>query len=271
MRKLLCITAAAILLVSCASRQGEKPRYAGLDSVAAEKVVSEYVSRALDAPLSDGQKMIADLFDEIVAEQQADSTCEVYRIMTEAVAKYLYDPQSPLRDEDLYLPFAEAAAASPLTDEDARPGYAFQARMCGINRRGAQVADFTYRDAAGQDHRLYDLDAECIVLYFSNPGCHACAETTEQLSGLPYLSEKIAAGRIAVLNIYIDSDLESWRRHLGDYPSDWIVGYDPAGVIRSDTIYYIRAIPSVYVLDSLKRVVLKDAPEWRYCNYINSL
>ena len=271
MRKALCIASIAFMLASCASRQGDKPLYAGLDSEAAEKVVSEYVSRALDAPLPEGQLMISDLFDEIVAEQQADSTCEVYRIMTEALAKYLYDPQSPLRDEDLYLPFAEAAAVCPITDEDARPGYAFQARMCGINRRGTQVADFTYRDAAGQDHRLYDLEAECIVLYFSNPGCHACAETTEQLASLPYLSEKIASGQLAVLNLYIDSDLESWRRHLRDYPSDWIVGYDPAGVIRSDTIYYIRAIPSVYILDSLKRVVLKDAPEWRYCSYINSL
>ena len=32
-------------------------------------------------------------------------------------------------------------------------------------------------------------------------------------------------------------------------------------MIRSDHLYDVRAIPSLYLLDSQKRVLMKDAPE----------
>ena len=63
-----------------------------------------------------------------------------------------------------------------------------------------------------------------------------------------------------MLNIYPDEDLQAWYDYLDNYPKDWICGYDPDQVIRSDTRYWLRAIPSLYLLDDEKRVVLKDAP-----------
>ena len=45
------------------------------------------------------------------------------------------------------------------------------------------------------------------------------------------------------------------------YPDEWYNGYDPNLVIRNDMLYNIRAIPSLYLLDEDKRVILKDAPQ----------
>ena len=54
-------------------------------------------------------------------------------------------------------------------------------------------------------------------------------------------------------------------------PSHWLSGYDPDGVIRADNIYYVRAIPSVYLLDGEKRILMKDADPHAAAAYIENL
>ena len=43
------------------------------------------------------------------------------------------------------------------------------------------------------------------------------------------------------------------------YPEEWYNGFDPDYVIRTDQLYNVRAIPSLYLLDADKKVMLKDA------------
>jgi hypothetical protein len=54
------------------------------------------------------------------------------------------------------------------------------------------------------------------------------------------------------------------------YPEEWYNGFDPDMILRSNEIYAIRAIPSLYLLDSEKRVIMKDAPEERLFRYLSS-
>ena len=61
-----------------------------------------------------------------------------------------------------------------------------------------------------------------------------------------------------VLNIYIDEDLEAWKSYMPIYPEKWYNGFDPDLVIRTDKTYNVRAIPSLYLLDADKTVLLKD-------------
>ena len=58
---------------------------------------------------------------------------------------------------------------------------------------------------------------------------------------------------------------------MESYPKEWINCYDPDYVIRTDTLYNIRAIPSLYLLDAQKRVVLKDATPERVIMFLNNL
>ena len=62
-------------------------------------------------------------------------------------------------------------------------------------------------------------------------------------------------------NTFIQNVLQNqeWLDYLPNYPKEWICGYDPDQVLRSDTLYWLRAIPSLYLLDGEKRVILKDA------------
>ena len=185
--------------------------------------------------------------------------------------RYLYDPNSPLRNEDFWQPLAAALAADPLTPPELRDSYAYEARTCLLNRRGTPAADFRWSDRDGVMHRLYDINADHILLFFSNPGCTACKEIMEKLGANPYIGEMIDGGELAVVNVYIDEDVEAWYGYMAEYPDNWYNGYDPDLVIRTDLLYNVRAIPSLYVLDADKRVVLKDAPENRVIAYLENL
>jgi hypothetical protein len=55
------------------------------------------------------------------------------------------------------------------------------------------------------------------------------------------------------------------------YPEEWYNGFDPNLVIRGEGLYNVRAIPSLYLLDQEKRVILKDAPENKMMSYLMSL
>jgi hypothetical protein len=149
-----------------------------------------------------------------------------------------------------------------------RQAYAFDAKMCALNRTGTKAADFRFSERNGKTRRLYDVKADNIILFFSNPGCKACLDIINTLKSMPVVAEGIASGRLAVLNIYIDEDLKAWREYMPIYPEEWINGYDPDYVIRTDVLYNVRAIPSLYLLDKDKKVIMKDAPEARLFNWL---
>ena len=87
----------------------------------------------------------------------------------------------------------------------------------------------------------------------------------------PKAAWAVEVGLVAVVNIYIDEDLEAWREYLPNYPAKWICGFDPLFTLRDDNKYHIRAIPSVYLLDENKTVMLKDAPIQRLLDILNRM
>ena len=219
-------------------------------------------------PVKDAAKAMGGLHAKLEAYMRADTASSAYRVIVNLVEKYLYDPNSPYRNEDIYLPFVKAVSESEFIPDEVRAGYAHAAEMCALNQYGTQVPDFRFKDINGRMHRFYDIKAEHILLFFSNPGCPACREIIEHLNGMAEVDEMIADGRLAIVNIYIDEELDEWKEYQSFYPKSWHNGYDPDYVIRTDLLYNVRAIPSLYVLDSEKRVIMRDAPEERVFEWI---
>jgi hypothetical protein len=225
-----------------------------------EQALSNYIGVLEALPLGKAQQGISALFDKISVRQQADTSDRVYLAMTEMVARYLYDPNSPMRDEDLYLPFVQKMAVSPLTREDMRTAYRYEAQMCAMNPRGSIAPDFAITLRNGTQVRMHSVKAERTLLFFSNPGCQNCREIIDALKTDSKVQSMVGEGRLAVINVYIDEDLKAWRDYMPVYPKEWLNGYDAAHIIREDVLYCIRAIPSLYLLDADKRILLKDPP-----------
>jgi len=59
------------------------------------------------------------------------------------------------------------------------------------------------------------------------------------------------------LSVYPDEDLAIWKQNQSEIPSSWINSYDK-GVIKKQELYDLKAIPTLYLLDKSKMVLLKD-------------
>lgn len=237
----------------------------GSDSLTLSGVSRQEVDRAFaefavllgGADRQTGFEAVVRLFDRLAGMAPKDTL--LFRDMAALTEKYLYNPNSPLRDEDLYLPFVERLAASRFAAPGMSLAYSYDAAMCRLNPVGGKAADFRYETAEGTISTLYGTQAPLLLLFFSNPGCPACREMRGTLLGDGLFQSMAAGGRLMVLNMYIDPDMEAWRAHLDDYPPEWISAFDPDQAIRAEVRYNVRAIPSVYLLDADKNVLLKDA------------
>ena len=235
-----------------------------VNGVPVEKVESQvglFTTLAAQIPLSQGTAAMVRLYDRLDAFERKYPDSNVFEEMVRLVSRYLYDANSPVRSEDLYLPFVERLGASDLIDNGYRMGYEWDARNCRKNRLGTRAADFSFTDTAGRIRTLYGIKSEYIVLIFANPGCGACQEITAAMSASPEISTLIRSGRLKVVDVYIDQEIDDWKAHVSEYPADWINGYDHDFLIRTALIYNVRAIPSIYLLDAEKTVLMKDAPQ----------
>lgn len=221
--------------------------------------------------LSHVSKSMSRLYDRASACEKKDTSSNVFETFADLVSKYLYDPNSPLRNEDHYALYASRLAKSEFVEAVMQEKYAREVSLSAFNRIGTKATDFRFTDKRGRMYRLYDIKAELTLLFFSNPGCKACKDIIDVLNNDPSISRLIADGTMAVLNIYIDEDLEAWRSYMPIYPEKWYNGFDPDLVIRGENLYNVRAIPSLYLLDRDKVVIMKDAPEPRLFDYLSRL
>ena len=212
-------------------------------------------------PLETGGEAVSRLFDRAESFERKYPESNVFEELGRLTKHYLYDPNSPVRNEDLYGYFVDRLSKSDQIADSYRMGYEWEARMCRKNRVGTPAADFSFTDTKGRHRTLYGIKAEYTVLIFGNPGCNACQEIMEAMSTTPEISRLTDSGRLQVVDVYIDQEIDDWKAHIPEYPQNWINGYDPDYSIRTDLIYNVRGIPSVYLLDANKTVLMKDAPQ----------
>lgn len=233
----------------------------GVPAEKLEQQVGLFASILQQITLPAGQEAMKAAFGRLEAIQKAQPEGNTFSRTSALISRYFYDPNSPVRSEDLYLPFVSLLASSDLVADEERGRYAWDARTCALNQTGTPAADFTFVDTEGRRRTLYGIRAAYTLLIFGNPDCQACREIMEQMTASPEISALISSGRLKVADIYIDEDLDQWKAKRDTYPREWINGYDPDFVIRTDRLYAVRAVPSLYLLDEKKNVLMKDAPQ----------
>lgn len=183
----------------------------------------------------------------------------MYNYFFKKAEHYLYNPNSQMRNDEYYIPFLEHIVASPkvLEEHKVRPQY--QLNLAYKNRVGKKASDFTYTLNSGKTGSLYNVSAKYILLMFYNPDCVECQRTTEMLKNSPVVSAAVTSGKLKVLAVYPDENLEAWKKHMSDIPSSWINGYDKSLTVKNNEVYDLKAIPTLYLLDKDKMVILKDA------------
>jgi len=179
-----------------------------------------------------------------------------------ALARKVFDdPNSPLRNDEFYIPVLQALLAAPFYDEYERIGPQYDLDLAMQNRIGHKANDFRYTLASGASSSLYGIKADYVLLFVNNPGCPMCREIREAVCASPLLTALIDQGRLKVLAFYPDEDLGEWFAYRDNIPASWINAYDKGCVVRETSAYDLSAIPALYLLDRDKRVLIKDATD----------
>ena len=190
---------------------------------------------------------------------RASASKKSFDMFVIAARDVLADPNSPLRDDELYMPVLRVRIASPFTDEATRERLRYRLDILSQNRIGHKANNIRYTLFDGFEGTLYGIKAEYTLVFINNPGCEMCRTVREEICASALLSRYIASGRLKVLAIYPDQDLDEWLRYRNEMPSAWINGYDRECVMRTQGTYNLTAIPSLYLLDKDKTVLIKDA------------
>lgn len=194
--------------------------------------------------------------DRLMKAAEADSVA--YGKLADIAEKYLYDPNSPMLDEESYILFLNAITGSEFMDRDSRLRFECHLADALKNRLGSTAADFRYIDSHGAHGSLHGLGGVYKLVVFYDPDCDVCRHAKEVLRSDPAVNAAVASGKLKVLAVYTDGDREVWQRSKDDLPDNWISAYDPDGTVDRDEVYVLRATPTLYLIGPDNTVVIKD-------------
>ena len=154
------------------------------------------------------------------------------------IEHYFENPQSPLRNDRVYLYFLEEMKNSPCFDEVEKERLAFKIKTTNKNLPGDIAINFNFKDENGKSHQLSDYRDQKVILYFYDPDCENCHKVSA------WLKQQTIPADIKVLKIIADNPISH--------------------------IYSLRAMPTIFLLDKGNLVVLKDCTAQELIAYVSS-
>lgn len=182
------------------------------------------------------------------------------QVLTQTADDYLFNPNSPFYNEGLYGMYLEALLGKLPQTDAMRSAYRFKLELVRRNNVGDKATDFTYYQSDGMRCTLATTPVknDRLLLMFYDPECESCHEVLLQMAADTALAEAVRTGKLSVLAVYTEGNEEAWRKALPDLPKGWTVGTDREAV-KGGALYDLKAMPSLYLLDGKKTVLLKDA------------
>ncbi|WP_051697569.1 DUF5106 domain-containing protein [Prevotella sp. 10(H)] len=205
----------------------------------------------------------------ILTSAEKEETGRMFRYFTDMYDKYLYDPNSPMRNEEYYIPVVEYIVNDSRASDVVKEKAKFDLEMLMKNRVGDKAANISYTLPSGRSDMLYNINSSYTLLYFYNPGCEACEEASYALMNSPVIKTMLKNG-LTVFAFYPDKDLTEWKRYLPAFPSEWINCYDKNQDVTNKRLYDLKAIPAIYLLDRDKKVILKDTNVQQVEDYLRN-
>lgn len=166
-------------------------------------------------------------------------------------------PASPYRNERRYIRFLDSLLAVDTLPDALRMQAEYRRRIALLNRPGTTAGDFRYIERTGKESRLHELKSPLTLLIFYDPECPHCNDILRAIASSETLNKAVAEKKLTVIAIYAEGKREVWNKTCNDLPENWLVGYDLTKVLDKE-IYDLPAMPTPYLLDSEKRVILKD-------------
>lgn len=224
-----------------------------------EQAYVDYLSFLFRAEKSFALESLRNLL--IFSEKEPTGTA--FRYFIDQSRKYLFDPNSPFRNDEFYIPIVEYIIASknPILNHADKERAKYNLKMMLKNRVGEKANDILYTRVDGTQSSLYKIESAYIILFFNDPDCTACKEATQLFKDSEVIGSLLETNQLQILAFYTGSDYNAWRKHQKNIPTSWISGYDKDGFVSANEDYDLKATPTLYLLNRSKKVLLKDVDD----------
>lgn len=189
--------------------------------------------------------------------------------MLDLAENTLYDPNSPARNETLYISILEVLSADTSLLPVIRHRYSEQLHIAKQNRPGYKANDFVMVNSKGKKSSLYDHKGKHTLVMFYEPYCPACEASLEILNNNKTFEK--ASGTLNLLAVYTGDNLQEWRESIKKFNPAWNVAHDLEMEVTTKRLYDRRPSPSFYLLDKNHVVLLKDGTTSQLISILDKL
>ncbi|SPY34845.1 AhpC/TSA family [Porphyromonas cangingivalis] len=196
-------------------------------------------------------------FSNSVVTALGKSTPDFYAHFLDFAEMYLDHSNSPIYNEDLYALFVgQVLRSSVVTYADS---IRLSERLTGYakNKVGDIAANFSIRLSDSRKISLHDIASPLTILIFYEPECETCIETLDLIKSSDVFLTLAAEQKVKVLCVDMTSETRSAQSAREKCPTWMMMGYESEQAIRQQQLYYLRAFPTVFLLDQDNRVLLR--------------
>ena len=160
-----------------------------------------------------------------VVAQQLGSGGEMLFWFEGLMDHYLGNAESPLKDDAIYVHLLRALPSSPQRT--------FLIKQLTQNLPGTIAADITFINEQGETQQLSSICHSLTILVFFDPQCDHCQEM------MPHIHEAFRDKKVVYINVDKNPNIQRY--------------------------FYLPTLPSLYLLDEHRRVVVKDGTIKEIC------
>ena len=129
-----------------------------------------------------------------------------------------------------------------------------QVELLRYNLIGMKAQNLVMDSYKGIFVALHDIEKEFTILYFWEPDCGHCKETTPKLKAY---YDKAKNDGVEIFSVCTAGKRQEWIKYIEDNGLTWINGWDPDRKTHFDYYYNVRATPMIYILDRNKKIIAK--------------
>lgn len=183
--------------------------------------------------------------------------------LAELAEYWTYTDSADYFSEEIYLPFAKAAANHKKIAKIDRARFANDTQIIESSGINTIVPNLKFTRPDGSQGNLGDVSNSSVLLFINDPECFDCDMARIRLANDYNANKLIESGELIIVSLYPGNpDEKAWRDALSGYPETWVVGAMP----DADKYFLIDNPPTLLFLNREHRVLAKDLPVDHYLN-----